>query len=135
MIVVLRKARGPAFLALGTSLSILAFYLFTTRMHERYLFPFFLPFLAACVLFRSRVLWTVFGLLGAVHFLNLYFQSTTQRGATCGTRASDWRLPARTSWSTGIKRQIQLLSAIILAGLLVLVPTAYRLANHSPETA
>ena len=50
VIVVLRKARGAGFLALGTSLCILAFFVFMTRMHERYLFPFFLPFLAACVL-------------------------------------------------------------------------------------
>ena len=102
-------------------------------MHERYLFPFFLPFLAACVLFRSRVLWTVFGLLGAVHFLNLYLVYTQADNDLRYQRLYDW-LRDPNLWSTGIETP-QLLSAIILAGLLVLVPTAYRLANHSPETA
>ena len=131
---VLRSARGPAFLALGTSLSILAFYLFTTRMHERYLFPFFLPFLAACVLLKSRVLWTVFGLLGAVHFLNLYLVYTHASDDNLRVQfLYDW-LGQANLWGTRLETQ-QVLSAIILAGLLVLVPTAYRLANRSPETA
>src|SRR6266705_1504038 len=51
----LRKGEGKAPLALGTALCLLAFYAFTTRMHERYLFPFFLPFLAACGLYRNPV--------------------------------------------------------------------------------
>ena len=133
VIAVLRRARGPAFLALGTSLTILAFYVFMTRMHERYLFPFFLPFLAACVLLKSRVLWAAFAVLGAVHFLNLYIVYTDSEDELRYQHLYDW-LRHEDLWGSGLETA-QLLSAIILAGLIVLVPTAYRLANRSPETA
>jgi Gpi18-like mannosyltransferase len=68
----LRRAQGMGFLALGTALSVMAFYMFLTRMHERYIFAFFLVFLLACVLINSRVLWGAFVVAGLVHFLNLY---------------------------------------------------------------
>jgi Gpi18-like mannosyltransferase len=73
VIAVLRDRREDWALALGSALCLLAFYLFLTRMHERYLFPFFLPFLIACVLAQSRALWAVFVVLGVIHFLDLYF--------------------------------------------------------------
>ena len=73
ILLVMRKSQGTSSLALGTALSVLVFFVFLTRMHERYLFPFFLPFLAACLLARSRVLWTAFVVLSVVHFLNLYY--------------------------------------------------------------
>ncbi len=126
VIVALRKARGPAFLALGTSLSILAFYFFMTRMHERYLFPFFLPFLAACVFFKSRVLWAAFAVLGAVHFLNLYVVYTQEEEDLRYQRLYDW-LRSDDLWGSGLETE-QLLSAVLLAGVLALVPAAYRLA-------
>jgi hypothetical protein len=63
----------PDLLALGTALSVLAFYLFMTRMHERYMFQMFLPMLAACALSHSRILWGLFLLLALAHFLNLYY--------------------------------------------------------------
>lgn len=44
------RGQGTGILALGSALSIVAFYLFLTRMHERYIFPAMLPMLAACVL-------------------------------------------------------------------------------------
>ncbi len=72
VMVVFQRARSPGLVALATALSVMAFFVFLTRMHERYLFPFFLPFLAACVLTRSRALWASFGVLGAIHFFNLY---------------------------------------------------------------
>jgi hypothetical protein len=72
VIVVLRKARGIGFLALGTALSTMAFYMFLTRMHERYVFPAFLPLLLACALIQSRFLWAGFVAMATVHFLNLY---------------------------------------------------------------
>jgi hypothetical protein len=68
----LRKARGTGFLALGVALSMLAFYMFLTRMHERYVFPAFLPLLVACVYLNSRVLWAAFVAAVAVHVLNMY---------------------------------------------------------------
>lgn len=72
ILVVFRKSESPGLMALAASLSVLALYLFLTRMHERYFFAFFLPFLAACVLLNHRVLWASFAGLSAIHFLNLY---------------------------------------------------------------
>ncbi len=68
----MRNAEGDWALALGTALCLLAFYMFLTRMHERYMFPFFVPFLAACALSHSRLLWGVFVVLAITQFLNLY---------------------------------------------------------------
>jgi Gpi18-like mannosyltransferase len=72
IIYVLRDARGDWVLPLGTALCLLAFYMFLTRMHERYMFPALVPFLAACVLARSPILWGTFVVLAVVQFLNLY---------------------------------------------------------------
>lgn len=66
------RARTPGTMALAVALSVMAFFVFLTRMHERYLFPFFLPFLAASVIFNSRLLWTVFVGLSVIHFFNLF---------------------------------------------------------------
>lgn len=68
----LRNARSAGLLALGTGLSMMAFYLFLTRMHERYVFGAFLPLLVACALIHSRVLWGLFVATATVHFINLY---------------------------------------------------------------
>ena len=72
IIVLLRNARSTGYLALGTALSTLAFYILLTRMHERYVFPFFLPFLLACALLKSRALWAAFFATTIIHLLNLY---------------------------------------------------------------
>ena len=68
----MRNADDDWALALGTALCLLAFYMFLTRMHERYMFPFFVPFLAACVLSRNPLLWSMFVVLSLTQFLNLY---------------------------------------------------------------
>ncbi|HUF53644.1 MAG TPA: hypothetical protein VMR52_07705 [Dehalococcoidia bacterium] len=68
----LRNARGIGFLALGTALCVMVFYLFLTRMHERYMFAAFLPFLAAAVIINSRLIWGAFTALSFAHFVNLY---------------------------------------------------------------
>lgn len=67
------KTRGTGALALGTALSVVAFHVFLTRMHERYLFPAFAPLLVACVLMRLPVLWGAFAALGLLHLANLYY--------------------------------------------------------------
>ncbi len=137
VLVVLRKARGPAFLALGTSLCMLSFFVFATRMHERYLFPFFLPFLAACALLGSRVLWTAFGLLATVNTLNMYYVYTNHPdGQPLRVQALyDWlgdRHLGGTDLATG-----QLLSFIVVATVPALVFEAHRLARrgsyHRPD--
>ena len=66
------RAKGTGMLALGTALSIVAFYLFLTRMHERYVFPAALPLLVAAVLLQSRLVWAFFLSLATLHFINLY---------------------------------------------------------------
>ena len=68
-----RRSEGTAMLALGSALSVLAFYLFLTRMHERYLFPFFPLFLVACAALNSRLLWGILVGLGLIHVFNLYY--------------------------------------------------------------
>ncbi len=73
IIVAFWGSRGTGALALGVALSQLAFYVFLTRMHERYMFPVLLPLLAACVLLKGRILWAVFALLSVIHFFNLYY--------------------------------------------------------------
>jgi Gpi18-like mannosyltransferase len=72
IIVALRKKEGAGWLSLGVGLSVLAFYVFVTRMHERYVFPALLPLLAACFLIQSRMLWGLFVAVTVAHFLNLY---------------------------------------------------------------
>lgn len=69
---VFRNARDTGMLALGTALSVMAFYMFLTRMHERYVYAAFLPLLVACALVKSRVLWAAFVATAGIHFLNLY---------------------------------------------------------------
>lgn len=71
IIYVFRRRRDLGHMALGASLSMMAFYLFLTRMHERYLFSALLPLLVAAVLLKSRPLWALFAGLNVIHFLNL----------------------------------------------------------------
>ena len=125
VIVVLRKARGAGFLALGTSLCILAFFVFMTRMHERYLFPFFLPFLAACVLLRSRMLWTVFGALAVVHLLNSGSCTRSRKGPPSRSGGSTTSYPEL--WVTGLSTG-RAFALVVVGGFLAALWTAYRLA-------
>ena len=53
ILVALRKKEGAGWLSLGAALSVLAFYMFVTRMHERYMFPVLLPLFAACFLIEA----------------------------------------------------------------------------------
>jgi len=68
----LRKAKGSGMLALGVGLSMLVFFTFETRMHERYMFACFLPLLAACFYLNRPLLWASFAWLSLVQFLQLY---------------------------------------------------------------
>jgi Gpi18-like mannosyltransferase len=72
ILVSMRNARGTGYLALGVALSMMAFYVFLTRMHERYIFAAFLPFLLAAALIHSRFLWGMFIVVAFTHFVNLY---------------------------------------------------------------
>lgn len=64
--------QGKMGVYLASALSILAFFLFPTRVHERYLFPLF-AFLAVAVGRRkSAMLWAGYGTFSAIHLANLY---------------------------------------------------------------
>ena len=54
------------------SLSIMSFFMFLTRMHERYLFPFFAVFVITAFLKKSPALITIYLLLSLIHFANLW---------------------------------------------------------------
>jgi membrane-bound ClpP family serine protease len=69
IIITMRRANDTAALALGVAISILVFYTFQTRMHERYNFAALLPFLAACVLMNRPSLWLGFGALSALELI------------------------------------------------------------------
>lgn len=58
---------------MASSLSLFSFFLFLTRIHERYLFPFFAFILIASILRKSRVLFTIYVISSIVHFINLWF--------------------------------------------------------------
>lgn len=60
------------YIYLTSALSVFAFFTFLTRMHERYLFPFFGLFLLAAILSRSRLLLSAYFLLSIIHLVNLY---------------------------------------------------------------
>jgi len=51
----------------------LCFFLFPTKVHERYLFPFFAFLLTSAGLAKSKNLFYVFGITTAASFLNLYY--------------------------------------------------------------
>lgn len=58
---------------LGTSISFFSFYLFLTRMHERYLFPFLAFILIASLIRKSKKLLGIYLLISLVHFINLWY--------------------------------------------------------------
>lgn len=64
------EKKGNIFLL--ASLLLLNFYLFPTRIHERYLFPFFPFFLLAAFSWRILKLRLVYVFLSLVHLANLY---------------------------------------------------------------
>jgi hypothetical protein len=68
-----RDAKGPGPLALGTALSVLAFFLFMTRMHERYLFASILLLMTAGFAMNSRAIWAALAVLSVVQFFNVYY--------------------------------------------------------------
>lgn len=139
------RAKGTGMLALGVALSMMVFYLFLTRMHERYVFPAALPMLAACVLLQSRVLWGVFLSFSTVHFLNLYhvyvYDLYNDDGATeiIETSPLKWnwlydRLNSSDFLGTGYET-LQILSFLMVALFPIALAAAYRFSNRpSPQT-
>ncbi len=130
----MRKSEGVGSLALGTSLCVLAFYVFMTRMHERYAFAFFLPFLAAAVALRSRVLFGAFLGLGLIHFLNLYhvyvyYQCDPNHPCEIKWNAFYRWFERTDTLNTGLDT-VQLLSLLFVAALALVLAAAYLIINR-----
>lgn len=66
-----RLKEGSMYLIIA--LSFLIFFLFPTRVHERYLFPFFAFFTVAIFIFKSLKLFVVYAILSLIHLINLWF--------------------------------------------------------------
>lgn len=63
----------PEIFFTGISLSFLSFFLFATRVHERYLFPFLAFILIASLVGRSKMLILSYFFMTTIHFINLWF--------------------------------------------------------------
>jgi dolichyl-phosphate-mannose-protein mannosyltransferase len=132
MMFLMRKSQGTGMLALGAALSVLFFYMFLTRMHERYVFAFFLPFLAACALINSRWLWGALVILGAAHFLNLYHVYGYYEANDLRIQGVYRWLEESNLWGTGLET-VQVLSIVMVVSVPLLLAAAYALSNRRPQ--
>lgn len=64
------------FLYISVAVVILIFFSSLTRIHERYLFPFFVFFLLGAIMLKSRLLIILYLIVSLLHFLNLYLAYT-----------------------------------------------------------
>ncbi len=55
------------------TLSSLAFFLFLTRIHERYLFPVFALLLVIAIIYKSKILFANYIILSVVNFINIFY--------------------------------------------------------------
>src|SRR5260221_2728477 len=70
----LKKTLPPKqIIYLGMALSLMAFFLFVTRVHERYLFPFFAFMLIAAATSSSKRLVFYYIVLSLIHFFNIWY--------------------------------------------------------------
>lgn len=69
----IRARFKPPYIYYTTALSIMTFNMLLTRMHERYVFPFFAFFLLAAVLMRSRLLLIIFVFYSLLNVFNVYY--------------------------------------------------------------
>lgn len=65
------KYRIP-FVYITSAVMVLIFFSFLTRIHERYLFPFFPFFILGALMLKSRLLIFLYLVFSLLHFLNLY---------------------------------------------------------------
>lgn len=68
----LRKKIVAGQLYFAVSLSLFSFFIFLTRMHERYLFPFLAFFLIAAIIQKSKPFLIFYFLISILHFINLW---------------------------------------------------------------
>lgn len=69
----IKKELKPGLFFISSSLSFLSFYLFMTRMHERYLFPFLVFVLISAFILKSKKILFLYILTSIVHFINLWY--------------------------------------------------------------
>ena len=55
------------------ALTLFSFFLFLTRMHERYLFPFLSFILIAAIINKSKALFSIYIISSILHLINLWF--------------------------------------------------------------
>ncbi|MCH7523376.1 MAG: hypothetical protein IH920_06365 [Chloroflexi bacterium] len=114
-----RDAKGAGPLALGTALSVLAFFLFMTRMHERYLFASILLLMTAGFAMNSRAIWAVLGVLSVVQFFNVYFAYINFTSMPFEAEDNYLRVGWLFSWIDGNQQWFSLLAVLAFFGLLV----------------
>jgi hypothetical protein len=95
-------------------------------MHERYLFPYFLPALVARSLLRSAALWRAFAVLATVHLLNLY-DVYVSFGDLRIASVDEW-LESRDVWGTGLATS-QALAIVVCTTFAALLVETRRLAR------
>lgn len=71
--VLIKQTKDKFYLYFSYALSAMAFYLFPTRVHERYLLPFFAFFLIAAILRKSKFLLLIYLIVSIINFVNLWY--------------------------------------------------------------
>lgn len=66
------KLKNKEIIYFALALATFAFFLFLTRMHERYLYPFFAFLLAITLIQNSIKLKVIYSILSFIHFINLW---------------------------------------------------------------
>lgn len=67
------RQANPGLFYLAIALSILAAFLFATRVHERYLLPFFAFMIVTVALNRSLILLLSYFIISVIHLINLWY--------------------------------------------------------------
>lgn len=73
LIPIIKNKKNSVKFYFASALSFLSFYLLLTRMHERYLFPFFAFILLAALIKKSKLLISTYFFLSLVHLINLWY--------------------------------------------------------------
>lgn len=72
----IKKHFEEPFVYLTAALSFMSFFMLLTRIHERYLFPFFVFFLIGSILMKSKQLIILYLISSAIFLINLYLPYT-----------------------------------------------------------
>lgn len=119
----LKKRLEPPFIYLTTAITFYSFFIFLTRMHERYLFPFFAFFLIGSLLLKSRLLLFYYLLISLLSFLNLYLPYVYYNNHQVLTSSFDIHL----------QNNFELLSFISSALLISLIALFLNIMNKTHE--